>query len=76
MSGSRSVFLGALLALGVAILQEALVRLVDASGARDQPAVILVLLLAAFLGLLTAVTVRGLRLPGAVGCPVTPIATV
>jgi hypothetical protein len=32
MSGSRSVFLGALLALGVAILQEALVRLVEASG--------------------------------------------
>ncbi|MBA3687417.1 MAG: hypothetical protein H0W81_01060 [Chloroflexi bacterium] len=66
MSGSRSVFLGALLALGVAILQEALVRLVEASGARDQPAVILVLLLAAFLGLLTAVVVRALRLPGAV----------
>lgn len=66
MSGSRSVFLGALLALGVAILQEGLVRLVEASGARDQPAVILVLLLAAFLGLLTAVVVRALRLPGAV----------
>jgi hypothetical protein len=66
VSGSRSVFLGALLALGVAILQEALVRLVEASGARDQPAVILVLLLAAFLGLLTAVAVRALRLPGAV----------
>lgn len=66
MSGSRSVFLGALLALGVAILQEALVRLVEASGARDQPAVILILLLAAFLGLLTAVVVRALRLPGAV----------
>ena len=32
VSGSRSVFLGALLALGVAILQEALVRLVEASG--------------------------------------------
>lgn len=66
MSGSRSVFLGALLALGVAILQEALVRLVEASGARDQPAVILILLLAAFLGLLTAVVVRAMRLPGAV----------
>ena len=66
MSGSRSVFLGALLALGVAILQEALVRLVEASGARDQPALILILLLAAFLGLLTAVCVRALRLPGAV----------
>ena len=66
MSGSRSVFLGALLAVGVAVLQDGLVRLVEASGARDQPAVILVLLLAAFLGLLTAVVVRAMRLPGAV----------
>ena len=66
MSGSRSVFLGALLAVGVAVLQEALVRLVEASGAKDQPALVLVLLLAAFLGLLTAVGVRALRLPGAV----------
>lgn len=66
MSGSRSVFLGALLAVGVAVLQEALVRLVEASGAKDQPAVILILLLAAFLGLLTAVAVRAMRLPGAV----------
>jgi hypothetical protein len=66
VSGSRSVFLGALLAVGVAVLQEGLVRLVEASGAKDQPAVILVLLLAAFLGLLTAVVVRAMRLPGAV----------
>jgi len=66
MSGTRSTFLGALLALGVAVLQEGLVRLVQASGARDQPAVILILLLAAFLGLLTAVVVRAMRLPGAV----------
>ena len=66
MSGSRSIFLGALLAVGLAVLQEGLVRLVQASGARDQPAVILVLLLAAFLGLLTAVVVRAMRLPGAV----------
>jgi len=66
VSGSRSVFLGALLAVGVAVLQEALVRLVEASGAKDQPALVLVLLLAAFLGLLTAVGVRALRLPGAV----------
>ena len=66
MSGSRSVFLGALLAVGVAVLQEALVRLVVASGAKDQPALILVLLLAAFLGLLTSVVVRAMRLPGAV----------
>ena len=41
-------------------------RLVEASGAKDQPAVILILLLAAFLGLLTAVVVRAMRLPGAV----------
>ena len=66
MSGSRSVFLGALLAIGVAVLQEGLVRLVEASGAKDQPALILVLLLSAFLGLLTAVVIRAMRLPGAV----------
>jgi len=66
MSGSRSVFLGAVLAVGVAVLQEGLVRLVVASGAKDQPAVILILLLAAFLGLLTAVVVRAMRLSGAV----------
>ncbi|MEX0710275.1 MAG: hypothetical protein WD116_03625 [Chloroflexota bacterium] len=66
MSGSRSFFLGAVLAMGVAVLQEGLVRLVEASGARDQPALILILLLAAFLGLLTAVVVRAMRLPGAV----------
>ena len=65
MSGARSIFLGALLAVGVAAVQEGLVRLVEASGARDQPAVVLVLLLAAFLGLLTAVVVRAMRLPGA-----------
>jgi uncharacterized membrane protein HdeD (DUF308 family) len=65
MSGARSTFLGALLAIGVAVVQEGLVRLVEASGARDQPAVVLVLLLAAFLGLLTAVVVRAMRLPGA-----------
>ena len=66
MSGTRSVVLGALLAVGVAVLQEGLVRLVEASGAKDQPAVVLILLLAAFLGLLTAVAVRAMRLPGAV----------
>jgi hypothetical protein len=66
MSGARSTFLGAFLALGVAVVQEGLVRLVEASGAKDQPAVVLVLLLAAFLGLLTAVVVRAMRLPGAV----------
>ena len=66
MSGTRSAFLGALLAVGVAVLQEGLVRLVEASGARDQPAVILILLLAAFLGVLTAVVTRMVRIPGAV----------
>ncbi|MEO8251843.1 MAG: hypothetical protein ABI978_07770 [Chloroflexota bacterium] len=65
MSGARSTLVGALLALGVAVVHVGLVRLVDASGARDQPAVILVLLLAAFLGLLTAVVVRALRLSAA-----------
>ena len=65
MSGARSTFLGAVLAVGVAVVQEGLVRLVEASGARDQPALVLVLLLSAFLGLLTAVVVRATRLPGA-----------
>jgi len=66
MSGTRTSFLAAFLAVGVALLQQGLVKLVDASGARDQPAVVLILLLAAFLGLLTAVVVRAMRLPGAV----------
>jgi hypothetical protein len=66
MSGARSTFLGAVLALGVAVVQRGLIGLVEASGARDQPALVLVLLLAAFLGLLTAVVVRAMRLPGAV----------
>ncbi|HET7520780.1 MAG TPA: hypothetical protein VFK61_04490 [Candidatus Limnocylindria bacterium] len=65
MSGARAALLGLLLALGVAIAEQGLVRLVEASGARDQPALILVLLLAAFLGVLTAVLTRTLRLPGA-----------
>jgi len=66
MSGARSSLLGAVLAVGVAAVQRGLVGLVEASGARDQPAVILILLLAAFLGLLTAVVVRAMRLPGAI----------
>jgi hypothetical protein len=65
MTGARSVVLGALLALAVAIAYQGVVRLVEASGARDQPAVILILLLSAFLGVLTAVGTRTLRLPGA-----------
>ena len=65
MIGARSAVLGALLAVAVAIAYQGVVRLVEASGARDQPAVILILLLSAFLGVLTAVATRMLRLPGA-----------
>jgi hypothetical protein len=65
MNGARTAVLGLVLAVAVAIAQQGLVRLVNASGARDQPALILVLLLAAFLGVLTAVLTRMLRLPGA-----------
>ena len=57
--------LGAILAIAVAVGEQGLVRLVDASGAKDQPATVLVLLLAAFLGVLTAVITRTLQLPGA-----------
>lgn len=66
MSGARVAVLTIILSIGVAILDQGLVHLVDASGAKDQPAVILVLLLSAFLGLLTAVLARALDLPGAV----------
>jgi hypothetical protein len=66
MSGARAVVLSVVLALAVAVVEQGLVKLVHASGAKDQPAVILVLLLAAFLGLLTAVATRALRVPGAV----------
>lgn len=65
MTGARSAFLGILLAVGVTIAYRGIVNLVSASGARDQPALILILLLAAFLGVLTAVVTRTLRLPGA-----------
>ena len=65
MIGVRSVMLGALLALAVTIAYQAVVGLVEASGARDQPALILILLLSAFLGVLAAVATRMLRLPGA-----------
>ena len=66
MRGARTALLVLLLALGVTVVDRGLVRLVEASGARDQPAVILVLLLSAFLGLLTAVLARAMRLPSAV----------
>jgi hypothetical protein len=65
MSPARTVILAIVLAIGVALLEQGLNRLVQASGARDQPAVVLVLLLSAFLGLLTAVLTRSLSLPGA-----------
>ena len=65
MTGVRSAVLGALLAVAVTISYRAVVSLVEASGALDQPALILILLLSAFLGVLTAVVTRMLRLPGA-----------
>ncbi|HJP70459.1 MAG TPA: hypothetical protein VJ975_01930 [Candidatus Limnocylindria bacterium] len=65
MTGVRSASLGAILALFVTIAYRGVVSLVEASGARDQPALILILLLSAFLGVLTAVVTRMLRLPGA-----------
>jgi hypothetical protein len=65
VNGARSAILGALVAVAVAISHEGLVRLVAASGAKDQPGMVLALLLAAFLGVLTAVVTRVLRLPSA-----------
>ena len=66
MTPARTIFLTVVLALAVAVLERGLIRLVEASGAKDQPAVVLVLLLSAFLGLLTAVLTRSMRLPGAI----------
>ena len=66
MSSARTVILASVLAIGVALLEQGLIRLVEASGAKDQPAVVLILLLSAFLGLLTAVLTRSLSLPGAI----------
>jgi hypothetical protein len=65
VTGARAGAMSVVLALAVAISEQGLVRLVDASGAKDQPALVLVLILAAFLGVLTAVITRMLRLPGA-----------
>ena len=65
MSGPRAALILAVLAVLVAVLGQGLVRLVEASGAREAPAVVLILLLAAFLGLLTAVVSRSMNLPGA-----------
>ena len=61
----RSIALGMVLAIAVTIAYRGLVTLVNASGAANQPALILILLLSAFLGVLTAVVTRMLRLPGA-----------
>lgn len=65
MTGIREAFLGAILALLVTVAQQGSVGLVEASGAKDTPSLILILLLAAFLGVLTAVATRMMRLPGA-----------
>jgi hypothetical protein len=66
MTPARTIILAILLAIGVALLEQGLVRLVQASGAKDQPAIVLVMLLSAFLGLLTAVLTRSMSLPGAI----------
>jgi hypothetical protein len=63
-----------LLTAVVAVVQQGLVRLVQGSGAAEDPAVILILLLAAFLGLLTGVATRALNLPGAVAPTVVVLA--
>jgi hypothetical protein len=65
VTGARAAVLGLLLAVAVTIAYRGIVNLVAASGARDQPGVILILLLSAFLGVLVAVATRMLRLPGA-----------
>jgi F0F1-type ATP synthase membrane subunit a len=66
VSPARTIVLTALLALAVAVLERGLIRLVEASGAQNEPGFVLVLLLSAFLGLLTAVLTRSMRLPGAI----------
>lgn len=65
MIGARSILLGALLAILVTVAYRGIVALVGASGATDQPALVLILLLSAFLGVLTAVATRMVGLPGA-----------
>jgi hypothetical protein len=68
------VLLTILLTGVVAVVQQGLVKLVEGSGAAAEPAVILILLLAAFLGLLTGVATRALNLPGAVAPTVVVLA--
>ena len=65
MIGARAALLGLLLAVGVTVAYRGIVNLVNASGARDQPALILILLLSAFLGVLVGGGHATLRLPGA-----------
>ena len=65
MIGARAGLIGVVLALAVAICEQGLVRLVDASGAKDQPALVLVAAPRRLPGVLTAVITRMLRLPGA-----------
>jgi hypothetical protein len=65
VSGLRSAILGFALAVAVTVAYRGIVSLVGASGATEQPALILILLLSAFLGVLTAVATRMLQLPGA-----------
>jgi hypothetical protein len=72
--GARAILLTILLTAAVAVVQQGLVRLVEGSGAAQEPAVILILLLAAFLGLLTGVATRALNLPGAVAPTVVVLA--
>ncbi len=74
MRGARAVLFTIGLTGVVAVVQQGLVRLVESSGAAEQPAVILILLLAAFLGLLTGVATRALNLPGAVAPTVVVLA--
>jgi hypothetical protein len=74
LRGARAVLLTIGLTGVVAVVQQGLVRLVEGSGAAEQPAVILILLLAAFLGLLTGVATRALNLPGAVAPTVVVLA--
>ena len=74
MRGARAVLLTLLLTGVVAVVQQGLVKLVQGSGAAEEPAVILILLLAAFLGLLTGVATRAMSLPGAVAPTVVVLA--
>jgi hypothetical protein len=74
LRGARAVLLTLLLTGVVAVVQQGLVKLVQGSGAAEEPAVILILLLAAFLGLLTGVATRAMSLPGAVAPTVVVLA--